>query len=166
MLVFCEIVAFETPHHDTKVDGSSALIAIFSNPEGVSEATTMSRGFTHFDRNGGKYMVFTFNRPFTRHMGERLVVQVIQFFQSGAQSLIGYGYCDLNLDVGEISRDFKVSLWRPRSESEVKNRYRGTFTPFVDAEYVTLPPEIERERLRTISSLGKVKIHLQRATYH
>lgn len=167
MLVFGEILAFETPSHDSKVDESSALVVIFSSSEGTPEATVMTRGITLPDPNGNKYKVFGFNRPFTRECGERLIFQVIQFYRSGAQSLIGYGYCDLDVELGvQVSREIKVSLWRPRSDQETINKYRGTFTPFVEPEYVTLPPEIEREKLHTVSTLGKVRIRIQRSSYH
>ena len=166
MLVFGEIMSFETPDHDSKVDESSALVVIFSSPDGTPEATVLSRGSTVPDRNGTRSKFFGFNRPFTRTHGYRLILQVIQFYRSGAQSLIGYGYCDLDIEGESHFREITVPLWRPKSECEAANKYRGTFTPFVEPEYVTLPPEIERPKMRTVSSQGKVRINIQRLAYN
>ena len=165
MLVFGEIRFFETPHHDSRISENSRICVIFSGPQGIREATLLSRGIVITEKCGTKKKVFAFNRPFTRNDDQRLVMQVIQIHESGGHSLVGYGFCDLDIDSGKYSREICVSLWRPKSDSEIINKLRGTFNPLVDMNLALLPPEVNRLQLQAVASVGKVHIHIQKLAY-
>jgi hypothetical protein len=165
MLIFGQLISFETPVHDTDVNISSSVVILFNNQTADNEATIMSKGVCITDSSGSRRKVFAFNRPFTRVHGEKLIVQVIQIRSSGAQSLVGYGTCELQIDKG-YSREIQVPLWRPKPESEAINSLRGTFNPFVDLNCATLPEYVDRLRLKTRSCLGRVKIHIQKLFYN
>ena len=165
MLVFGEIKSFETPFHDSHVSEYSSIVTLFNAVDQPQEATVASRGRLIIDKAGKKLKVFGFNRPFTRNYGEKLILKVIQIHETGAQSLVGYGFCDLDINQGKYSREICVALWRPKSDCELINKLQGTFTPLVDSRLVLLPPEIDRSLLPAVASLGKVRIHIQRLAY-
>lgn len=165
MHVFGEIVSFETPVYDTCIDETASLFVIFNSPGEPREATILSRGTLTDGPQSKRKKVFAFQRPFTQILGNRLILEVIQCLRTGAQTLVGYGYCEMEMDPNCFSRDILVSLWRPKAPSETDNKLRGTFTPLVDSNLVTLPPCVDRSRLETVSALGKVKIHIQRLAY-
>ena len=168
MLIFGEIVSFETPMTDSSVDDQSAIFILFNAPGRGAESTVVSHGISGRVAVGTTIhskRVFVFNRPITHMEGQRLVLQVIQSMWTGGQKIIGYGYCDLELNKGSNSRDFEVVLWRPKAPDERRNELCGTFSPLSDPELVTLPACVDRSSFETVSHLGRVKIHIQRSGY-
>jgi hypothetical protein len=97
--------------------------------------------------------------------GQRLVLQVYQCLWTGAQRLVGYGFCDLDLPPGNSSRIIKVPLWKPKTIHDERDRACGTISALYDPEVITFPEYVNRRELELISQLGKVKIHIQRCEY-
>lgn len=165
MLVFGEIISFESPVPDDSIDSSSSVVVIVSTPEGGLEATNVTKGVVTTDAYGRRKRVFPFNRPFTRDDVSMLVLQVIQVYATGAQSLVGYGSCQLEVESGSSSQEFLMPLWRPRSGTEFQNKQRGAFTPFADMQAVVLSPGMDGGKWQTVSSQGKVRVRIQRIAY-
>ena len=158
-------MCFETPLYDTCIDETASLLVVFNTPGEPREATVLSRGAITNGPQSKRKKIFVFQRPITQVRGNRLIVEVIQCLRTGAQTLVGYGFCDMEMESNCFSREIWVPLWRPKSASETDNKLRGTFTPLVDGSLVTLPPYLDRSKFETVSALGKVKIHLQQSAY-
>jgi hypothetical protein len=165
MLVFGEIVAFETPAFDRSIDENANMLVIFSSPGQPKEATIVSQGTIIKSAGSLPRKVFGFNRPFTKEHGEKLIVEVILCRRSGAQSLVGYGYCDLVLNDAAHSEDILIPLWRPKTESEYANKLRGVFCPLADTSVVPCLDQFEGSEMSTVSALGKVKVSIHRPSY-
>jgi hypothetical protein len=166
MFIFGEIVSFETPAHDSSVNQHSSIFIVFSVSGKAEERTVISRGaIVKTPEEPIPKKVFCFNRPITQLNGQRLLVQVIQCLWKGGQSLVGYGFCDLDLNSNEYFREISVPLWRPKSPTEFRDRECGVYTPLSDPEIVTLPPYVDRKNLETVNELGRVRIHIQKTGY-
>ena len=166
MFIFGEIVSFETPAHDSSVDEHSSIFIVFSACGRTQERTVQTRGaIVKTPEEPSPKKVFCFNRPITQLRGQRLIVQVIQCLWKGGQSLVGYGFCDLDLNVNEYFREILVPLWRPISTTDYRDQACGVYTPLSDPEIVTLPPYVDRKSLQTVNELGRVRIHIQRTGY-
>lgn len=166
MYVFGEILSFETPAHDSSIDEHSSIFIVFSVSGRSEERTVISRGaIVKTPQEPSPKKVFCFNRPIIQLRGQRLIVQVIQCLWKGGQALVGYGFCDLDMNANEFFREISVPLWRPKPAIEFRDRSCGVYTPLSDPEIVTLPTYVDRKNLETTNELGRVRIHIQRSGY-
>ena len=167
MLVFGEIRSFETPASDTSIDENSSMFVVYYVAGRPPDSTVASRAAVITPKTAAikPYKSFLFNRPITQLQGQRLILQVIQTKWTGAQILVGYGYCDLDIAPNSHTRIISVPLWRPRTNNEDRDRLCGTFSPLSDVSVVTLPDYVDPKDLEIESQLGRVVIHIQRSEY-
>ena len=168
MFIFGEIVSFETPQLDTP---DEACVFVLYNVSGRNSETTLaSRGVVMEGMNKSgrriKKKVFGFNRPITQTYGQRMFVQVVLNYAECKQRLLGYGFCDLEIDKGKHSRNIEVVLWRPRTKHQTRNEFAGVLTPLSDPALVELPANVDRKVVSSNTELGKVLIHIQRSGYN
>ena len=165
-MIFGQIVSFETPLEDKTIDENSSIFVVFNLPGRTPESTPVTRGtIVRSILNHGPLKMFVFNRPITQLEGQRLILQVFQCLWTGAQRLVGYGFCDLDLPPGNSSRIIRVPLWKPRTNQDERDSTCGTVSPLYDPEVVTFPDYVNRKELELVSQLGRVKIHIQRCEY-
>lgn len=165
--MFGQIVSFET--EDMAISPNSPLFVMYKvSGKTPLEMTVPTKGHLVKDKEGtARKNVFPIHRPFTRIHGQRLLLQIVQCKGGECnQKLIGYGYCDLEIDPGSRARRIDVQLWHPKSDHAIRNKLCGVMSPLSDINIVDLSTDIERASIETAAAIGKLHIHIQRSGYN
>lgn len=167
MFVFGELVAFETEDVSTSAD-SPIFVMYKMSGKTSTECTVPTRGVQMKESSPSKRpkTIFLINRPFTQIHGQRMLIQLIQYTGNEKQKLIGYGYCDLEVDKGCNSRAVRVPLWHPRSQHHIRNEICGVISPLADFNVVELPQQVNRKALKTTAVIGELVINIQKSGYN
>lgn len=164
MFVFGEILSFETEDVDISPDSPVfVLFRISGNTK--NESTIPTKGIKVKQENTAK-AVFLINRPFTQIQGSRMLLQLVQYTGTEKQKLIGYGFCDLDIDKGRYSRTVRIPLWHPRSKHFIRNEVCGVISPLSDINVVELPQHVDRKTVQTTAVIGEIVINIQKTGYN
>ena len=167
MTVFGEIVCFEMDQDISEPD--STVFALFKVKGRLPEVTLVTRGIVvdkPCDGKATRKKVYLFHRPTTQANGQRMFFQLIQNFSDGTQKLLGYGYCDMDIEAGLSSRTVAVRLWGPRSETAKPDWLDDVTSSSDDSSSAGVPASVEQAKLSAVSEVGKLIIHIQRPGYH
>ena len=164
MLVFGEICSYETiPTRLRDLPSDVSLFVVFNVNGREAETTLPVRGIRISHGIMKSQQIFPFNRPITANLGDRMFVQIV-LVQGSKQKLIGYGFCDLNLERGKNSGMIDVLLWRPKATSSW-GEFFGFMNPLIEPGIVEFPTCIDKRDIESVTVNGKLKVYIQICGY-